>query len=294
MALAFQPLRRLGGVAGTLQTAAASLERLYWLLDTRPTILSPARPVAVPRADSTIRLENVSFAYETMPVLYDVSFTARAGETTALVGPSGAGKSTVFNLLTRLADPDRGEVSVGGVPTRSLALPDLRGLISVVTQDALLFDETVRENILLGRRDVSAARLDEVLEAAHVADFLGQLPEGLDSPAGPRGSNLSGGQRQRIAIARALLRDTPILLLDEATSALDAASEALVQQALERLSQGRTTLVIAHRLATIRDAHKIVVMEAGRIHDEGTHAELIGRGGLYARLNELQFRDTAA
>ncbi len=294
MALAFQPLRRLGGVAGTMQTAAASLERVYWLLDTVPQIVSPPRPAALPRGDSTVRFDAVSFAYADLPVLHDVSFVARSGQTTALVGPSGAGKSTVFNLLTRLADPVAGTVTVGGVATVDLALRDLRGLISVVTQDALLFDETVRENILLGRTDVSEARLAEVLDAAHVADFVDQLPQGLDSPAGPRGSNLSGGQRQRVAIARALLRDTPILLLDEATSALDASSEALVQAALDRLSRGRTTLVIAHRLATVRAADKIVVLQAGKIVDEGTHEALIARGGLYAELHDLQFRESAA
>ncbi len=222
------------------------------------------------------------------------SFVAPPGQTTALVGPSGAGKSTVFNLLTRLADPQAGEVTIGGMPTRDLALPDLRGLFSVVTQDALLFDETLRENILLGRTDVSEERLRRGAEGRARGRFLGQLPQGLDTPAGPRGSSLSGGQRQRVAIARALLRDTPILLLDEATSALDAASEALVQEALDRLSRGRTTLVIAHRLSTVRNADSIVVMEAGRVVDDGTHDELIARGGLYAELYELQFRNGAA
>jgi len=170
-----------------------------------------------------------------------------------------------------------------------MELGALRARFSVVTQDALLFDETLRENILLGRRDVDEARLRTVLKDAHVVDFLDQLPQGLDSPAGPRGSNLSGGQRQRVAIARALLRDTPILLLDEATSALDAASEAVVQEALERLSAGRTTLVIAHRLATIRGADKIVVMDRGQVMDQGTHAELLARNGIYAELCRLQF-----
>ena len=294
MALAFQPLRRLGGVVGVFQTAAASLERLYRVFDVTPTIVSPAAPARLPVHDTEIVLDDVRFAYGDLPVLHGASFVAQAGRTTALVGPSGAGKSTVFNLLTRLADPQAGLVSIGGVPTRDLSLDNLRGLISVVTQDALLFDESLRENILLGRSDVSEARLREVLEAAHVADFLDQLPHGLDTPVGPRGSNLSGGQRQRVAIARALLRDTPILLLDEATSALDAASEAVVQAALERLSRGRTTLVIAHRLATVRDADKILVMAGGRVVGEGTHDDLIARGGVYAELHELQFAQTAA
>jgi subfamily B ATP-binding cassette protein MsbA len=293
MALAFQPLRRLGGVVGTFQTAAASLERVYRVFDTAPSITSPPSPKPVPVRNTEIRLEDVHFAYADLPVLRGASFVARAGETTALVGASGAGKSTVFNVLTRLADPQGGRVTIGGVETRDLALSDLRRMISVVTQDALLFDETVRENVLLGRTDVNETHLAQVLEAAHVSDFLPNLSDGLETRVGPRGSSLSGGQRQRVAIARALLRDTPILLLDEATSALDAASEAVVQAALERLSEGRTTLVIAHRLATVRDAAKIVVMVSGRVVEEGRHEDLVARGGVYSDLYSLQFADAA-
>jgi ATP-binding cassette subfamily B protein/subfamily B ATP-binding cassette protein MsbA len=288
MALTFQPLRRIGAIAGIWQVAAASLERLYCLFDTEPTIISPVVPKRA-AADTTLKVDSVALAFGDMPVLRGVSFTAEAGRTTAIVGASGAGKSTLFNVLTRLIDPQAGRITVGGEDIREMDLGALRALFSVVTQDALLFDETVRDNILLGRTDVDEATLGRVLKDAHVADFLPQLPQGLDSPAGPRGSNLSGGQRQRVAIARALLRDTPILLLDEATSALDAASEAVVQAALERLSEGRTTLVIAHRLSTIRSADKIVVMDQGRVVDEGRHDELIGRGGLYAELCRLQF-----
>ena len=289
MALAFQPLRRLGALTGIFQVAAASLERLYAIFDLHPGITSPDAPVQVAARQADIVLRDVHFAYDDVAVLNGLTFTAPAGRTTALVGASGAGKSTVFNVLTRLVEPLSGAACLGEVPVSALALGDLRGLFSTVTQDALLFDESIRENVLLGRDDVDEARLAEVLEAAHVTDFLANLPLGLDSPAGPRGSNLSGGQRQRVAIARALLRDTPILLLDEATSALDAQSEAVIQTALERLSAGRTTLVIAHRLATIRNADLIVVLDRGQVVEQGTHATLLATGGRYAELHRLQF-----
>ncbi|MFB9223953.1 ABC transporter ATP-binding protein [Paracoccus cavernae] len=286
IALAFQPLRRLGGLAGTWQTAAASLERIYEILDMRPAIVSGAR--IEPPASTEIELRDVRLAYDGHPVLQGLSFTAEAGKTTALVGPSGAGKSTVFNLLTRMVDPASGQVLLGGLPVSDYALPVLRDQFSTVSQDAALFDETLRENILLGQVAEEAA-VRRAISAAHVVDFVDVLPQGLDTPAGPRGSALSGGQRQRIAIARAILRDAPILLLDEATSALDAASERLVQQALDTLSAGRTTLVIAHRLSTIRQADKIVVIEAGRVVEEGTHDQLMEKGGAYAALVRLQF-----
>ena len=286
LSLAFQPLRRLGGLAGGWQTAAASLERIYAIFDTRATILSGPR--REPPADTTIRLQDVHLAYDGHPVLRGLSFTADAGRTTALVGPSGAGKSTVFNLLTRMVDPASGQVTLGGVPVAQFDLATLRDQFSVVSQDSALFDETLRENIVLGG-DVAPDRLRAAITAAHVSDFADGLPLGLDTPAGPRGSALSGGQRQRIAIARALLRDAPVLLLDEATSALDAASERLVQKALDELSQGRTTLVIAHRLSTIRAADRIVVIDAGRVVEEGTHDQLMTANGAYAALVRLQF-----
>ncbi len=293
MSLAFQPLRRLGGASGIWQVAAASLERLYRLFDEKPSITSPAQPQPMPEATDLV-LKDVRFAYEDMPVLDGISFTAKAGETTALVGASGAGKSTIFNVLTRLVDPRSGQVTIGGAPLDTLDLAALRARFSVVTQESALFDETLRENILLGRKDVPEAALQAALEAAHVSDFLDQMPGGLDAPAGPRGANLSGGQRQRIAIARALLQGAPVLLLDEATSALDAQSEAVVQAALERLGAGRTTLVIAHRLSTIRNADRIIVMDKGRVVDQGTHGELLARGGLYASLYALQFQSDPA
>ncbi|MFC0199382.1 ABC transporter ATP-binding protein [Paracoccus rhizosphaerae] len=286
LALAFQPMRRLGGLAGTWQTAAASLERIYQVFDTQPTIRSGAH--LSPPGTTEIRLEDVWLSYDGQPVLHGLSFTAEAGRTTALVGPSGAGKSTVFNLLTRMVDPDRGRVLLGGRPVADYDLGVLRDQFSTVAQESALFDESLRDNVLMGRPGADQADLDAALEAAHVTDFLDDS-RSLDSRVGPRGSSLSGGQRQRVAIARALLRDAPVLLLDEATSALDTASERLVQDALDRLSEGRTTLVIAHRLSTIRNADKIVVLDAGRVVEEGSHDQLMAKGGAYARLVALQF-----
>ncbi|MGR3540464.1 MAG: ABC transporter ATP-binding protein [Hasllibacter sp.] len=293
MALAFQPLRKLGGIAGLSQQAAASLQRLFEVLDARPSITSPALPKPAPAEAPEIAFDDVRLTYGAAEILRGVSFVAPAGRTTALVGPSGAGKSTLFHLLTRRIEPDAGRVAIGGAEVADMALPELRGAISVVAQDSLLFDETLRENLLLGR-DFERRALNDALEAAQVSEFLPRLPLGLDSPAGLRGGNLSGGQRQRVAIARALLKGAPILLLDEATSALDTRSEALVQQALDRLSAGRTTLVIAHRLSTVRDADRIVVMEAGRVVETGTHDDLLAKGGSYAALWAMQFRDEGA
>lgn len=286
--LAFEPLRRLGAVSGVWQVAAASIERIIEMLNTQPRLRDPDSPLPPPEGVPGISLRDVSLRFGDTQVLQGLSFDAAPGQTTALVGASGAGKSTVFNLLTRMAEAQDGDVEIGGVPVAAMKLRTLRGMISVVSQEALLFDETLRDNIVLDR-NVTDAELDSALHAAHVADFLPRLEAGLDTQVGPRGSRLSGGQRQRVAIARALLRDTPILLLDEATSALDAQSEAVVQAALEQLSQGRTTLVIAHRLSTVRNADKIVVMEAGRVVEQGTHDALIAQGGAYADLYRLQF-----
>jgi len=294
MALAFEPLRRLGRIGGAWQVARVSVERLRAVFEAEAKLASPARPVALlpEHSGGDIAFDDVHFGYAGgHAVLRGLSFTARAGQTTALVGASGAGKTTVFHLLTRLADVEAGAITLGGQDLRGFDLARLRDAFAVVSQDAGLFDETIRDNILFGRPDATAEEVEAAARDAHVLDFAAQLPDGLDTKVGPRGSGLSGGQRQRVAIARALLRDAPILLLDEPTSALDSASEAAVQDALERLSAGRTTLVIAHRLSTVRDAAAIVVLDQGRAVDTGTHDALLARGGLYASLHALQFRE---
>jgi ATP-binding cassette subfamily B protein/subfamily B ATP-binding cassette protein MsbA len=292
MALTFQPIRRLSDLAGQWQVAEASLERIFTLLDTRPSGQRPAESRAVPAPGAPeIRFEQVSFAYPDRPVLQDLSFTAEAGKVTALVGSSGAGKSTVFQLIAALIEPQAGRILIGGTDAQEMSLADQRGLLASVSQDAALFDETLRENLLLGRTDRDPARLAQVLADAEVTGFTAALPLGLETPVGARGSALSGGQRQRVAIARALLADAPVLLLDEATSALDTRTEAAVSAALARAEAGRTTLVIAHRLSTVKGADKIIVLDHGRLVEEGTHDSLMALKGLYAQLQEAQLRD---
>lgn len=289
LGLLFEPLRRLSSIAGQVQTAGASLERIYAVFEVAPGIRAPVDPT--PLAPGDITFEDVTFAYGDTPVLRGLSFTAKAGQTTALVGASGAGKTTVFAALTRLVDPQSGMIRIGDVPVAAADLTTLRDTIAVVGQDTALFDETIAANIRLGKLDADDSAVQMAARDASVTDFAQTLPDGLDTAVGPRGSGLSGGQRQRVAIARAMLKGAPVLLLDEPTSALDAQSEKLVGAALDRLAKGRTTLVIAHRLSTIRAAHKIVVMEAGRAIEEGTHDALIAQGGAYARLYHLQISD---
>jgi ATP-binding cassette subfamily B protein len=284
----------LSEIYGDLLRAAGATERLMELLAATSPVTEPAKPVALPPAlrGSSLALEGVSFHYPSRPgtpALADFSLAVRAGETVALVGPSGAGKSTVFQLLLRFYDAQQGTVRVDGVPVRDASLAALRGRIGLVPQDSTVFSTSALENIRYGRPEVSDAEVHAAAKAAFADDFIRALPEGYDTYLGERGVRLSGGQRQRIAIARAMLKNPPLLLLDEATSALDAESERVVQQALEAAMADRTTLVIAHRLATVLKADRIVVMDGGRIVDIGSHAELVARGGLYARLAAMQF-----
>ena len=283
---------------GEIQRAAAAADRLLELLAIRPEVAAPATPALLPNPpQGRIALDRVTFAYPTRPgvaALDDVSLDVAPGETVAVVGPSGAGKTTLFQLLLRFYDPQRGRVLVDGIDAATLDPMALRARIGLVPQEPLIFGASAAENIRYGRPGATAEEVRRAARAAAADGFIAALPQGYDTPLGARGVTLSGGQRQRIAIARAILKDAPVLLLDEATSALDAESEQAVQQALERLAHGRTTLVVAHRLATVRRADRILVMEAGRIVAAGPHEALVRQGGLYARLAALQFADTGA
>ena len=292
-AFAATGLGQLSEVWGEVSAASGAAERLFEILRVKSQITAPPQPAALPQpARGDVGFDNVSFAYPARPdvlAIDNVSLAVKAGEKVAIVGPSGAGKSTLFHLLLRFYDPARGTISLDGVPVRSADPVDVRSRIALVPQDSIVFAASARENIRFGRPDATDAEVERAADLAHATEFLRRLPDGFEAQLGERGVTLSGGQRQRIAIARAILRDAPLLLLDEATSALDAESETLVQTALEELMRRRTTLVIAHRLATVLSCDRIMVMDQGRIVEQGTHAELVAANGLYARLARLQF-----
>ena len=293
-----------GGVAalseiwGELQRAAGATERLVELLNADDTVKDPAQPVALPvPTEGALAFENVTFHYPSRPetaALHSVSLQIAPGESVALVGPSGAGKSTIIQLLLRFYDPENGRITLDGVNLPDMKRAEFRRAMSLVPQDPVIFADTARENIRFGKPEANDAEVEAAARAAAAHDFLSALPKGYDTYVGERGIMLSGGQKQRIAIARAILRDAPVLLLDEATSALDAESERAVQHAVETLSEGRTTLIIAHRLATVKKADRILVFDDGRVVAEGTHAQLVAQDGLYARLARLQFTEGMA
>jgi len=286
-------LSELSQVWGEIAQASGAAERLFEILDVEPQIKAPPRPLALPTpARGAVEFKDVSFEYPgraNAPVLNHVSFRVAPGEKLALVGPSGAGKSTVFQLIQRFYDPVAGAVSFDGVTVTDVDPAALRLRIALVPQDAVIFGTSVKENIRFGRLDATDGEIEKAAAAAHASDFIRRLPDGYETQVGERGVTLSGGQRQRIAIARAILREAPLLLLDEATSSLDAESETLVQQALSELMRNRTSIVIAHRFATVQNCDRILVIDRGRIVEEGTHASLASSGGLYARLAKLQF-----
>jgi subfamily B ATP-binding cassette protein MsbA len=293
--VAGQSLRQVANQSTVLAQGAAAGRRLLAALDARPAIRDAADAAALARPPEVLAFENAGFAYaDGAPVLRDVSLVVRRGEIVALVGPSGGGKSTLMNLAPRFHDVTSGRVTLDGRDIRALTLASLRSQIALVTQEPFLFDDTVAANIAYARPDASAGEIEAAARAAAAHDFIAALPEGYQSRVGEAGQRLSGGQRQRIAIARAFLKDAPILLLDEATSALDRESEAQVQAALTRLMTGRATLIIAHRLSTVREATRIYVLDEGRVVETGDHESLVRQGGLYARLAGTQLAEPAA
>ncbi len=285
----YEPIKKVSSINNTLQQGIAAAVRVFTLLETRPEPYDPPGAVTIPPIAKEIELRHVSFSYDdNTEVIKDLNLTVRAGEVLALVGPSGGGKTTLANLIPRFYEVSRGQILIDGHDIARATLPSLRGQIGLVTQQTILFNDTVRNNISYGEPDRTDEEVIAAARAAHALEFIRELPQGFDTVIGESGSRLSGGQRQRISIARALLKNAPILILDEATSALDTESEREVQKALDNLMQGRTTFVIAHRLSTIKNADRIIVMQDGRIAEEGTHQSLLARNGLYTTLHDMQ------
>lgn len=286
------PVKRLSSVYGNIQKSLAAAERIFAIIDTKPAFEEKEDAVILPTVQGDVVFENVDFAYnEDKLALQNFSLEVKPGETVAIVGPSGAGKSTIANLVPRFYDVTNGSIKIDGVDIRDVKFESLRGQIGMVPQDTMLFNATVKENILYGRLDATDEEVYAAAKAANALDFIDKLPQGMETIVGDRGNTLSGGQRQRISIARAILKNPRILILDEATSALDTESEKVVQEALDRLMQGRTAFVIAHRLSTIRNANRICVLQDGKLVEQGTHEELLEKDGLYAYLYSVQFNE---